>query len=269
MNIIFYICLSVICGGFDTMKDFFKLKPLPVRATTSESKGFLNFMETKICKKCEIEKDLSFFKKAPTCVKGVYMWCKVCDAKHRREKRANNPEKYREIAKKEYYNNKEKRNASAKAWKEKNKERLIKWGENYRNLNRDKYNKLAQANREKHREAYNLRAKEKRKDPLEKLKWRVRLNISRAFKSKRFTKNGTTEKYLGCDYNFFIQYIESQFKKGMTWDNIHLDHIKPMASAKTEKEVIELNHYTNFQPLFISENIAKGAKLITKQLRLL
>lgn len=29
----------------------------------------------------------------------------------------------------------------------------------------------------------------------------------------------------------------------------HLDHIIPLSTAKTEKEVIILNHYTNFQPL--------------------
>lgn len=30
------------------------------------------------------------------------------------------------------------------------------------------------------------------------------------------------------------------------WD---LDHITPISSAKTENEIIRLNHYTNFQPL--------------------
>jgi hypothetical protein len=30
------------------------------------------------------------------------------------------------------------------------------------------------------------------------------------------------------------------------WD---LDHIIPLSSAKTEEEILKLNHYTNFQPL--------------------
>ncbi len=39
--------------------------------------------------------------------------------------------------------------------------------------------------------------------------------------------------------------------------------------TKTEKEVLELNHYTNFQPLFAKDNLKKSNKLIEKQLRIL
>jgi hypothetical protein len=42
----------------------------------------------------------------------------------------------------------------------------------------------------------------------------------------------------------------------MKWDNIHLDHIKPINSYY-RKEVLELNHYTNFQPLFVKDNLSK------------
>jgi hypothetical protein len=37
----------------------------------------------------------------------------------------------------------------------------------------------------------------------------------------------------------------------MSWDNLgewHIDHIIPLASANTEKEMIDLCHYTNLQP---------------------
>jgi len=49
----------------------------------------------------------------------------------------------------------------------------------------------------------------------------------------------------------------------MNWSNRdkwHLDHIKPMALANNEKEILILNHYTNFQPLWIYDNILKGSK---------
>ena len=47
-------------------------------------------------------------------------------------------------------------------------------------------------------------------------------------------------------------------KNKMTWQ---LDHIKPISLAKSEEEVILLNHYTNFQPLESLKNILKSNKI--------
>lgn len=106
-------------------------------------------------------------------------------------------------------------------------------------------------------------------DLLFKIKDRIRGLIKTSVRSKNFTKKSKTARILGCDFEFFKQYIESQFTQEMNWDNIHLDHIKPMATAKTEEEVLQLNHYTNFQPLLIKDNLLKRDSLIEKQLRLL
>ena len=49
----------------------------------------------------------------------------------------------------------------------------------------------------------------------------------------------------------------------MSWENKgewHLDHIIPISSATNEKEVYELNHYTNFQPLWSIDNLMKSNK---------
>jgi hypothetical protein len=51
----------------------------------------------------------------------------------------------------------------------------------------------------------------------------------------------------------------------MTWDNHgewHYDHIYPVSLAENETHLIELNHYTNFQPLWAIDNIQKGCKII-------
>ena len=36
------------------------------------------------------------------------------------------------------------------------------------------------------------------------------------------------------------------YELSKTWD---IDHMIPISSAKTEEELIKLNHYTNLQPL--------------------
>lgn len=45
----------------------------------------------------------------------------------------------------------------------------------------------------------------------------------------------------------------------------HMDHIKPVSLAKTENEIIELNRYTNFQPLWAKDNLSKGNKYYNPQ----
>lgn len=42
---------------------------------------------------------------------------------------------------------------------------------------------------------------------------------------------------------------------------VDIDHIIPLASAKTKDEIIKLCHYTNLQLLKHSDNLLKGDKL--------
>ena len=68
---------------------------------------------------------------------------------------------------------------------------------------------------------------------------------------------------LGIDLAGFQAHMESKFQEGMNWDNYgqwHVDHIKPLSLSTTEQEVIELNHYTNLQPLWAVDNLKKSNK---------
>lgn len=92
-------------------------------------------------------------------------------------------------------------------------------------------------------------------------KERYRLNKeSERLKSKNYRLKNHTESILGCSFQEFKNYLESKFKPWMSWDNYgkyngmegfgwDLDHIIPSSYAKDEQHLIQLNHYTNFQPL--------------------
>ncbi|CAB4136642.1 hypothetical protein UFOVP309_48 [uncultured Caudovirales phage] len=103
-------------------------------------------------------------------------------------------------------------------------------------------------------------------DSLFKFKNKVRGLIYQSFKRKKnnnWNKKTKTENILGCKFEEFKIYIENKFTFGMTWENQgewHLDHIKPLKLAETEEDVIKLNHYTNFQPLWAEDNLKKGSK---------
>lgn len=103
-------------------------------------------------------------------------------------------------------------------------------------------------------------ANKRRTDVLFKLRENSNSLIRKAIQRKNLNKSNKTTEILGCSIPEFKQHLESKFESWMTWDNYGLynntegygwdiDHITPMKTAKTEDEVIKLNHYTNLQPL--------------------
>lgn len=112
----------------------------------------------------------------------------------------------------------------------------------------------------KEKEYYDFR---RTSDGVFRLKQNIRKRINVYLKLKGFKKNLKFKEYIGLEPNELRLYIESKFKDGMSWENYgnwHIDHIIPLASAKTEKDIYNLNHYTNLQPLWKLENLSKGSK---------
>ena len=77
--------------------------------------------------------------------------------------------------------------------------------------------------------------------------------ISICIRRRGFTKSSKTCEILGCDWDTLKEHFEKQFDDKMSWENHgtywDIDHIIPVSSAKTEEDIIRLNHYTNLQPL--------------------
>lgn len=109
------------------------------------------------------------------------------------------------------------------------------------------------------------RQEKRKKDVLFKLKLTLQSRIHNAL-TTHFIKNKRTIKLLGAEIAIVKEYIEKQFKEGMTWKNHgkwHIDHIIPLSSAKSKEEMEALCHYTNLQPLWRIDNLRKGKKLST------
>lgn len=115
------------------------------------------------------------------------------------------------------------------------------------------------------REVRNGWRRVKRKtDPVYAMESRVRALLLTAFKRKGFTKRSTTYRIVGCSWPDLADHIQRQFLRGMSWSNRekwHLDHIVPLATAKTETDVVALNHFTNLRPIWAKDNLSKGAQI--------
>jgi hypothetical protein len=107
------------------------------------------------------------------------------------------------------------------------------------------------------------RTAEKRKDPLYRAVCNIRSRISTAC-SNGFTKPGSTIGALGCSLPELKLWLEKQFLPGMSWENYgrkgwHVDHVREVCTfdLSDPAQFSACNHYTNLQPLWASDNLAK------------
>jgi len=203
-------------------------------------------MNSKICKKCNIIKDISLFNKHKTNTDGYEHSCKACRYEQSKLSIKNNPERIKKANKKWRSNN-----------KEYNKERGILWRKN----NPDKvkeYNELFKINNPDYKKNYEINRR--KVDLLYKLKHNIHSCLYTQLKRGKYTKKSRTYKILGCSFEDFKRYLESQFEPWMTWENYGLyngelnygwdiDHIIPTSSANSELEFLKLWNFTNLQPL--------------------
>lgn len=109
-----------------------------------------------------------------------------------------------------------------------------------------------------------LWAKRKLKtDSLFRLKIILRRRIWMAIRNQGWTTKSSVLSLIGAEWTVVKDWIESKFSTGMSWDNHgdwHIDHVVPLASAKTESQLTKLLNYKNLQPLWAFDNLSKGAK---------
>ena len=150
-----------------------------------------------------------------------------------------------------YHRNPEKRKKVTRDWREKNK-----------NTKNKVYfagvdtKCIKTYNREYHK-------KRRKTDPLFNLSHCLRGRINYAFKVEGHTKSIKTEQLLGANFEIVKNHLENLFTEGMSWDNHgewEIDHIVPLASAKTEEKLKSLCHFKNLQPLWKEDNRVKSAK---------
>jgi hypothetical protein len=99
-------------------------------------------------------------------------------------------------------------------------------------------------------------ARKRREDPKVRLKEALRARI---YNSLKDNKDRSTLEYLGCTIEQYKSHLELQFTPEMTWENWgtywEIDHNIPLSKGGTF-------HFTNTQPLTITENRKKSNKMV-------
>jgi hypothetical protein len=184
-------------------------------------------MNIKICRICGLEKKLTNFHRNKNNKDGLHTECKECAINYNKIHK----EEIKEYNKKRYVRNKNRFLLQNKNWRKLNPS----YSNDYKKLRRTIDNNF-------------------------KIIGNLRHRINLALKNNIKYKN--IKELLGCSVEFLKKHLESQFTKGMTWDNYgewHVDHIKQCCtfdlSKLTQQE--KCFNYKNLRPLWAKDNLER------------
>lgn len=231
-------------------------------------------LPTKICSNPKCNKELpattEYFYTSKKSKDSLRPRCKECHKKYAEE----NAEHIKEYKKEHYQQNKDQIAEQGKKYYEDNKEEILKRNKKYRTNNKDKVSQQRKEYRTKNQHSLNEYFREYRlTNPNHRLAQNLRNNLNKKLTQINVSKDSSTIQLLGCTINEFRSYLEKLWLPNMSWDNYgvyknqgtrtwHIDHIKPcslfdLTDIKQQKECF---HYSNMQPMWADENIAKSNK---------
>ena len=250
-------------------------------------------MEHQECTKCHNEYPLTkeYFYARNDRPKGFVSQCKKCSnkrgEKHRKKYRESNRSKIREIN---------------KAYRESHKDEIKEYSKNYRLNHKDEIKEINSRHsktparkkylkqyyvdnqdaikeysvryRKSNRKAINAYFRNKRANDLQyRIYKNMQSRIQSIMRHVGAKKSSNTVNLIGCSMSDFINYIESKFSDGMTWENYgrewHIDHIKPCASfnLSVPEEQSKCFRWDNLQPLWAKDNLSKNSRYKGKLIR--
>ena len=172
-----------------------------------------------------------------------------------------------------------------KKWKKDNKDKVSEYNKKYRQENKDEIKereiKYKQENPDKIKQTskkyYQTHKCEHNKNTGKCIICNLSLyliniqrgQIWRCLKLSTQNKTKSSIEYLGCDADYFKDYIQKKMdiynqtaEVKMDFTNIHIDHIKPISvfNLDDEEEFLDCCNYTNLQPLLSKDNLIKKNK---------
>jgi len=207
----------------------------------------------KQCISCNDSKDDSEFRPDPSRKDGLYPYCLDCQTLKGKLRYELNKNKIKKQSRNHYSSHKKER----AIYRESIKPRQSIYMKNWRKENKQEireYKNSYETKRRKNDVGYKI---------LRNLAQRVRDSIHGR------NKAASTSELVGCSIDELRAHLERQFTSGMTWANYgvkgwHIDHRKPCASfdLTIPEQQKECFNFSNLQPLWHTDNLKKGAKII-------
>ena len=201
------------------------------------------------------------FNKSKSKKDGLSPVCKNCNRKYLQENKETLS------VKKKIFNrlHQEEISAYKKEYNKKNKEEIRLYKKRYRQTHAEEIREYERI----YKSAY---IKKKKKTDIQ---FRLKHNLRKRFRKAiaRDQRSGSSIRDLGCSISELKYILEIQFYphpetgEMMTWENygVHgwtMDHIEPLSKfdLSDREQFLQACHFTNLQPMWAYENLAKGDK---------
>jgi hypothetical protein len=161
------------------------------------------------------------------------------------------------------------------SWRKRNPEQRAKSQKKYLETHPERRKKSSldwiKRNLDHHR-AYQreLNKRRQREDPDYRFRKNLRSRLHKAVTRASVAKSGKTMDLIGCTVAELKLHLERQFSVGMAWDNYghgagrwNIDHRIPCASfdLTDPEQQRHCFHFSNLQPMWHPENVAKGDRV--------
>lgn len=231
----------------------------------------MKISEYRVCRRCEESLPLTleyFYRNGE---KNYQYYCKKCQAIMKKEWAIRNKDKVNTYAAKRRTQRTPEQVQMAKEYmrcyhEEHKEEHNARCRINYSN-NTERAREYKRNNRERINSFKRKYEKEKRQnDKLYFVKQKARSVIYKSFSRKGFQKTSLAEEITGVNSTYLCDYLLGTYKDvyGCEWDGeekVHIDHIIPLSTAKTEDDVKELCYYKNLRLIKAADNLGKSNKL--------
>ncbi len=219
------------------------------------------------CPRCKC-----YWKPDETDIKSSGLVCKTCKKcrKNKKKHYEDNADKISEYKKEFYEENAKKILENAKIYYKNNADKVKEYQKKYKEENPDKVKETQKKYREKNKCEHNKEyGKCKICNKYLYLIYLQRMHLRKCLKNTNIKKTKPSIEYLDCSAEYFVEYFQKKMNNWnetnevkMNWDNIHIDHIKPINAFNLddENEFLDCCHYTNMQPLLIKDNLSKSCK---------
>ena len=211
---------------------------------------------TKICTKCQREKELIQFKPDSRLKSGYGSQCLDCHKVYSIQYNVKHNRSLKQAKKRNYLENRERYLAQKKQYRLDNSQKLKIKASAYYESNKDKIIKRVSCWQKNRRAS----------DPQFRIARNLRKRVWEALRSQSAIKKDKTIKLVGCSVKQLMCHLESLFEINMSWSNYgdwHVDHKKPCSSYDLTNPQPQQDcfHYTNLQPLWARDNLSKNNSL--------